>query len=68
MKFIINTCKSGLSESSLIHELQSRGVNFEVNLPVIERFVENGVSPGIIQVIMGGQGFPGFGQAGVAFN
>ncbi len=50
---VINLCGAGKPDREVITILQSRGINFEVNLPVIQRFVENGISPGIIQVIMG---------------
>lgn len=50
---IIALCGVGQSDIEVISVLQSRGINFDVNLSVIQKFVESGVSPGIIQVVMG---------------
>jgi len=50
---IIDFCVSGMAESEIISQIQIRGIGFEVNLPVMQRFIEKGVSPGIIEVILG---------------
>ena len=50
---IIKMCSSGISEQDVIFQIRSRGIGFEFNLPVMQRFVEKGVSTGILQVIMG---------------
>ncbi len=56
---IVALCRSGTSESSIISTLQDRGVNFEMNVPVMQKLVDGGVSPGIIEVILSLSGTKG---------
>ncbi len=49
---IVNLCASGKSNEELIDVIQNRGLAFEVNLPVMQRLIDAGVPPEILQVIL----------------
>lgn len=49
---IIEICSEGKSNSDIISEIQNRGIGFEVNLSVMQKLIDNGVSPGILEVVL----------------
>ncbi|HPQ41172.1 MAG TPA: PEGA domain-containing protein [bacterium] len=50
---IITMHRNGRSDTQIITEIQSRGINFEVNLPVLERMIQAGVSQAVLEVLLG---------------
>lgn len=50
---IIEMQKSGMSSEQIVNQIVKHGIDFEVTLPVLENLVSNGVSDGIIVVLMG---------------
>ena len=51
-KDIISLCATGKPEGEIIAILQTRGIGFEVNLPVMQKLVDGGVSPGVIETVL----------------
>jgi hypothetical protein len=50
---IIKMHKSGLSSEQIVSQILKRDIGFDVNLPVLEKLVNNGISSGVIEVLMG---------------
>jgi hypothetical protein len=49
---IIELCASGKKEDQIISEIKQKGINFDVNVPVLQKLVDGGVSPSIIEVVL----------------
>jgi hypothetical protein len=56
---VLNLCSSGKPEVEVIKEIRSRGVDFEMNVSVMQKLLQGGISPGIIQVILSVSPGPG---------
>ncbi len=50
---IISLCNQGTAESKMVSIIHTRGIGFEMDLPVMQKLLNGNVSSGIIQVLMG---------------
>lgn len=49
---VIDLCASGKPESEIITEIRNQTLGFEMNVPVMQKLINGGVSPAIIQVLL----------------
>lgn len=50
---IITMHRNGLSSEQIVNQILKRDIGFEVNLTVLEKLINNGISSGVIEVLMG---------------
>ncbi|MBN1296645.1 PEGA domain-containing protein [bacterium] len=50
---IVAMHRQGFDERRIVSEIQAKGIDFEVNLPVMERFIREGISQGVLEVLFG---------------
>jgi hypothetical protein len=50
---IISLCSSGKGEQEIKNEISNRGISFQINLAIVKKFTDSGVSPEIIKAVMG---------------
>lgn len=50
---VVEMHKKGMSSEQIVNQIVKHGIGFEVTLPVLEDLISNGISDGVIVVLMG---------------